>query len=154
MTSTCLSQEQQVQILISYLRRDNIKQKWGVLACKYPLNSQKWPSRMDPMTSTNQFQGWNTFFMADEPINDISICLQANNCQLLHMQHHGKVTSFPSWILPMLSWFYVQDRYLSCPKTILGSSFIHMKPPRIEEKDRQTQLLCYVSLIRACNKVL
>ena len=26
--------------------------------------------------------------------------------------------------------------------------------PRIEEKDRQTQLLCYVSLIRACNKVL
>ena len=25
---------------------------------------------------------------------------------------------------------------------------------RIEEKDRQTQLLCYVSLIRACNKVL
>ena len=25
---------------------------------------------------------------------------------------------------------------------------------RIEEKDRQTQLLCYVSLIRGCNKVL
>ena len=25
---------------------------------------------------------------------------------------------------------------------------------RIEEKDRQTQLLCYVSLIRVCNKVL
>ena len=30
---------------------------------------------------------------------------------------------FPSWILPMLSWFYVQDRYLSCSRTILVSQF-------------------------------
>ena len=28
------------------------------------------------------------------------------------------------------------------------------KPKNLEEKDGQTQLLCYVSLIRACNKVL
>ena len=27
-------------------------------------------------------------------------------------------------------------------------------PKNLEEKDGQTQLLCYVSLIRACNKVL
>ena len=33
------------------------------------------------------------------------------------------MTPFLSWILPMLSQFYVQDRYLSCPRTILGSSF-------------------------------
>ena len=63
------------------------------------------------------------FFIADQHINDISYCLQSNNCQLSYMQHHGKVTSFPSWILPMLSWFYVQDRYLSCPKAIVGRSF-------------------------------
>ena len=36
---------------------------------------------------------------------------------------YNNVTSFPSWILPMLSWFYVQDRYLSCSRTIEGSSF-------------------------------
>ena len=36
---------------------------------------------------------------------------------------YGNMTSFLSWILPMLYWFYVQDRYLSCPKIILGSSF-------------------------------
>ena len=38
------------------------------------------------------------------------------------------VTSFLSWILPMLSWFYVQDNYLSCQRTILVSIFIHRKP--------------------------
>ena len=27
-------------------------------------------------------------------------------------------------------------------------------PKNLEEKDGQTQLLCYVSIIRACNKVL
>ena len=78
---------------------------------------------MVPMTSTYQFQGWNNFSMAEQPIHKISYCLQANNWELLHMQHHGKVTSFPSWILPMISWSYVQDRYLSYPRTILGSSF-------------------------------
>ena len=106
---------------------DDMEQKWCVLVSNYTLNSQKWPSRMVPMTSTHQFQGQNFFFIADQPIHDISYCLQANNCQLLHMQHHGKVTSFPSWILPMLSWFYVQDRYLSCSRTILGSSFHSQK---------------------------
>ena len=30
---------------------------------------------------------------------------------------------FPSWNLPMLSQFYVQDRYFPCSRTILGSSF-------------------------------
>ena len=39
------------------------------------------------------------------------------------MQHHGKVTAFPSWNLPTLFWFYVQDRYLSCSRTILVSQF-------------------------------
>ena len=60
--------------------------------------------------------------MSDLPIPDI-YHLQANNCQLLHMQCHGKVTPFISWILPMLSWFYVQDSYLSCSRTILVSQF-------------------------------
>ena len=85
-----------------------------------PLNSQKWSQWQVPV---NQFQGWNFLFIPDQPIYDISYHLQANNCQLLDMQQHGKVTSFPSWILPMLSWFYVQERFLSCPKTILGSRF-------------------------------
>ena len=39
----------------------------------------------------------NFFFMFDQPIHDISYLQQANNCQLLHMQHHRKVTSFPSY---------------------------------------------------------
>ena len=102
---------------------DNIQQKMGVLVGKYPLNSQKWPSRMVPKTSTYKFQGWKYFSMPDQPIHKISYCLQANNWELLHMQHHGKVTSFPSWNLPMLFWFYDQDRYLSCSRTILGSRF-------------------------------
>ena len=76
------------------------------------------------MTSTYQFQGWNNFSMPHQPIRKISCCLQANNWESLHMQHHGKVTSFPSWILPMLSWFYVQDRYLSCSRTILLSGHV------------------------------
>ena len=75
---------------------DNMKQKWCVLVSKYPLNSQKWPFWMILMTSTDQFQ----IFIADHPIHDTSYCLQANNCQLFHTQHHGKVTSVPSWILP------------------------------------------------------
>ena len=37
---------------------------------------------------------------------------------------YNDVTSFPSWTLPMLSWFYVQDRYLSCSRTIIGSTFL------------------------------
>ena len=37
---------------------------------------------------------------------------------------YDNVTSFPSWILPMQSWFYVQDRYLSCHVVV----FIHRKP--------------------------
>ena len=53
----------------------------------------------------------------------LSNCLEANNCQLLNKQHYGKVTFFPSWILPMLSQFYVQGRYLSCPSTILENVF-------------------------------
>ena len=33
------------------------------------------------------------------------------------------MTSFQTQILPMLSWFYIQDRYLSCPRIILRSNF-------------------------------
>ena len=33
-------------------------------------------------------------------------------------------------------------------------SRLRCKTKNLEEKDGQTQLLCYVSLIRACNKVL
>ena len=40
---------------------------------------------------------------------------------------YNNVTSFTSWILPMLSWFYVQGRYLSCSRTILVV-FIHRNP--------------------------
>ena len=42
------------------------------------------------------------------------------------------------------------------PSSVLFQYFYFIKicKPRIEEKDRQTQLLCYVSLIRACSKVL
>ena len=63
------------------------------------------------------------FSVSDKPIHDILYCLQASNGQFLHLQHHEKVIPFPSWILPMLSWFYVQDRYLSCSRTILVSQF-------------------------------
>ena len=34
---------------------------------------------------------------------------------------YNDVTPFPSWIL--LSWYPVQDRYLSCSRTIIGSTF-------------------------------
>ena len=33
------------------------------------------------------------------------------------------VTSFLSWILQMLPWIYVQDKYLTCSRTILESRF-------------------------------
>ena len=36
---------------------------------------------------------------------------------------YNNATSFPSWIQLMLSWFYFQDRYLNCSRTILESSF-------------------------------
>ena len=42
---------------------------------------------------------------------------------------YNNVTSFPSRSLPMLSWFYVQDRYLSCSRTILGSRFHPYRKP-------------------------
>ena len=86
---------------------DNIQQKGCVLVSKQSEIAIQ--------------DGPNDKYLSEQPIHDISYCLQANNCQLLHMQHHGKVTSFPSWILPMLSWFYVQDRYLSCSRTIIGN---------------------------------
>ena len=106
--------------LCKTLKRWMMNNKNGVFYWENtPLNSQKWSSRMVPMTSTYQFQGWNIFLISDQPIHDKLYCSQANNCQLLHM----KVTSFPSWFLPMLCWFYVQDLYLSCSRTILGSSF-------------------------------
>ena len=33
-------------------------------------------------------------FLADQPIHDVAYCLQANNCQLLHMQHQHTVCEF------------------------------------------------------------
>ena len=82
---------------------------------------QKWPTRMIPMTSAYQFINFKVNFLWLTNLFMISY-------QLLHMytqksHFHGNMTSFLSWILPMLSWFYVQDRYLSCQRTILGSIF-------------------------------
>ena len=82
---------------------------------------QKWPTRMIPMTSAYQFINFKVNFLWLTNLFMISY-------QLLHMytqksHFHGNMTSFLSWILPMLSWFYVQDRYLSCQRTNLGSIF-------------------------------
>ena len=38
-----------------------------------------------------------------------------------------------------------------CKETVVKEYYL---TKNLEEKDGQTQLLCYVSLIRACNKVL
>ena len=42
----------------------------------------------------------------------------------------------------------------SCMKCGFNAILIRGCPKNLEEKDGQMQLLCYVSLIRACNKVL
>ena len=103
---------------------DNVQQKWCVLVSKYPHIQSEMAIQDDPNDKYLSISRLKYFFStSDLPIHDILYCLQANNGQFLHMQHHGKVASFPSWILPMLSWFYVQDRYLSCSRTILVSQF-------------------------------
>ena len=101
--------------LCKTLKRWMMNNKNGVFYWENtPLNSQKWSSRMVPMTSTYQFQGWNTFLH----LTNLSMMYHT-----VYKPHHGKVASFPSWFMPMLSWIYVQDRYLSYPRTILESIF-------------------------------
>ena len=92
-------------------KKDNIHTAKMVCFSKSEIAIQDGPN--DKYLSISRLK---PFFISDQSIHDTSYCLQANNCPSLHIQHHGKGTSFPSW-------FYVRDKYLSCPRTILGSIF-------------------------------
>ena len=142
----------------------------------YQITAASWSGNTCQPTITQPIKlAWYSLKKSAGSINIFSLIYYRPNVWVSKNQSN-LASIFSLWLLLSFFWYIlISYRKAIMPRSlkwgILGASTIILSEnihknagkatlnfadshARIEEKDRQTQLLCYVSLIRACNKVL